>query len=180
MALASFKVGAKELFIPDVSIALLRTPGLPANNAKFHVPLWFSKLDLRDYLFHVYGVEILSVRSYVKQSRVQSGRPGLIRPAFKRWHRPRATKFMTVELARPFVWPEEPDDGYVEWGLKENNDVEKENTKWQELHMGQNRDQLVNEERRERMREQAKALLEGKAKWKAPEGRTGRDFRRGE
>ncbi|KAI5362761.1 Putative ribosomal protein L25/L23 [Septoria linicola] len=179
MALASFKIGSRELFIPDVNIALLRSPGLPSNNAKFHVPLWFSKLDLRDYLFHAYGVEILSVRSYVKQSRVQSGQPNLIRPAIRRWHRPRANKFMTVELARPFVWPEEPEDGYQEWNRKDVKNSDEEQEKFQES-LGSVKDTIVDEERRERMREQAKALLEGKAKWKAPEGRFTKGFSRGQ
>lgn len=162
---------------PDVNIALLRTPGLPANNAKFNVPLWFSKLDLRDYLFHVYNVEVVSVRSYVKQSRVSPGRPGMDRPSMSRWHRPRPTKFMTVELVRPFVWPEEPEDGYKDWNRKELADSDE----WQKEineHHGTLKDTIVNKERRERMREQAKALLEGKAKWKAPEAKTLQDFRR--
>ncbi|KAF2216901.1 hypothetical protein CERZMDRAFT_92972 [Cercospora zeae-maydis SCOH1-5] len=175
MAVPSFRVGAKELFIPNVNIALLRTRNLPANNARFHVPLWFSKLDLRDYLFHVYGVEILSVRSYVQQSRVQAGRPGLIKPQLKRWHRPRAKKFMTVELVRPFVWPEEPDDGYSEWSQKDVQNQAKEQEEFQKKTQSTTRDTLVNEERRERMREQAKALLEGRAKWKSTEMSTGTD-----
>lgn len=179
MALASFKVGTKELFIPDVNIALLRTPGLPANNAKFHVPLWFSKLDLRDYLFHVYNVEVVSVRSYIKQSRVQSGRPGLVRPAVSRWHRPRSTKFMTVELVRPFVWPEEPKDEYKDWNRKELAESDEWNKEYIQ-HTGKLKDTLVNKERRERMREQAQALLEGKAKWKPPEAKPIHDFRRGQ
>ncbi|KAM3424651.1 hypothetical protein BST61_g6639 [Cercospora zeina] len=168
MALPPFRVGSKELFIPNVNIALLRTRNLPANNAKFHVPLWFSKLDLRDYLFHVYNVEIVSVRSHVKQSRVQAGRSGLIRPQLKRWHRPRAKKYMTVELVRPFVWPEEPGDGYSDWNRKDVQNQAAEQRKQQDETMSQTRDTIVNKERRERMREQAKALLEGRAKWKAP------------
>ncbi|KXT08990.1 hypothetical protein AC579_71 [Pseudocercospora musae] len=164
---ASFRVGQKELFIPNVSIAFIR--GRSPHEASFKVPLWFSKLDLRDYLWHAYQVEILAVRSYVKQSRVQSGKPNDIRPAIRRWHRPKAKKFMTVSLVHPFVWPERSKD-HEEWNRKEVEAADTETRKWQES-MGSMSDAMVNEERRERMKEQAKALLEGKAKWKAPDER---------
>ena len=81
-----------------------------------------------------------------------------------RWHRPRAHKFMTVELERPFVWPDEPED-YSEWNQSEVEESEREGKKIQEQ-KGPTGDALVNEDRRKAMREQAKALLEGKQKWK--------------
>lgn len=86
-------------------ITFLRTPNLPPTFAKFIVPLTFNKLDLRDYLFHVYGVNVLRVRSYVEQQKVQS--KGKVA---RRWYRPRAIKKMTVEMDKPFIWPKEPDD----------------------------------------------------------------------
>lgn len=152
---------------PNVCIALLR--GHVPNEARFRVPLWFSKLDLRDYLWHAYGVEIFSVRSYVKQSRVQSGKPNEIRPPLRRWHRPKATKFMTVTLARPFVWPDPPAN-FEAWSKKEVELGEKDNEEFNER-TGNLSDTWINEERRVRMREQAEALLQGKAQWKAPEDR---------
>ena len=153
---------------PDITIGFLRTQNLPASYAKFHVPLWFSKLDLRDYLYHVYNVRIISVRSYVKQQRVTMKElNGRTQP--NRWHRPRAHKFMTVELERPFVWPEEPED-YSEWNQDEVEESEKEQKKFSELHSATS-DTIMNEDRRKSMREQAKALLEGREKWK-PVART--------
>lgn len=86
---------------------------------------------------------------------------------------------MTVELARPFVWPEEPEDGHKEWNLKELAESDKEQEAFQEK-LGSQKDTVVNEERRRRMREQAKALLEGKATWKALSGVPKQDFRRGQ
>ena len=56
---------------------------------------------------------MLSVRSYVQQQKVREGKPSARWPQRNQWYRPRATKKMTVELARdgpgqgPFVWPEE-------------------------------------------------------------------------
>ena len=92
-------------FRPDFVITLLRTPNLPPTSAKFIVPLTFNKLDLRDYLFHVYGVTVLRVRSYVEQQKVKSKGKSA-----RRWYRPRAVKKMTVEMDKPFVWPKEPTD----------------------------------------------------------------------
>jgi large subunit ribosomal protein L23 len=66
------------------------------------VPLQFNKLDLRDYLFHAYNVEVNGVRSFINQPapRRKAGRG--------KWYRPRAQKMMIVELVKPFVWPEPP------------------------------------------------------------------------
>ena len=75
-------------------------------------------------------------------------------------------KKMTVELERPFVWPEEPtDEDYEKFNKKQNIMYEKEQEKFQER-MGPTKDTFVDKERSGKMREQAKALLEGKAKWK--------------
>jgi len=105
---------------PDFVITFLRTPNLPPTFAKFVVPLTFNKLDLRDYLFHAYGVTVLRVRSYVEQQKVQSKGK-----AARRWYRPRAVKKMTVEMDKPFVWPEEPTDfsAYVTVAQSAQDDV---------------------------------------------------------
>lgn len=78
---------------------------------------------------------------------------------------------MTVELARPFVWPEEPED-LGEWNAESVKGASKEQRAMQEK-SAPTSDTLTNDERRERMKEQAKALLEGKAKWKPPAQRFG-------
>lgn len=180
MAAAPFRVGSKELHLyeprtilshnkanmkrsPNITVALMRTPALGPNYAKFHVPLWFSKLDLRDYLYHVYNVRITGVRSYVKQQRVEMEKVhGRIK--VNRWHRPRAKKFMTVELERPFVWPAEPED-LSAWNKDEMEASRELNEKMSEL-MGPRKDTMINEDRRKSMREQARALLEGRVRWK--------------
>jgi large subunit ribosomal protein L23 len=156
-------------FRPNVTIALHRTRDLTGNTAKFSVPLWFSKLDLRDYLFHVYDVRILSVRSYVQQQRVQEGDGELSKPQPNRWHRPRAKKFMTVELESPFVWPEEPESYDEQWNKNQYEDAEKGNEDYSKQTMASDKDTWVNKERREKMKEQAAALLEGRVRWKPNE-----------
>jgi large subunit ribosomal protein L23 len=95
---------------PNFTLTLLRTPFLPPTYASFIVPLNLNKLDIKDYLYNAYGIHVLSVRSFVQQQRVRQDKPNAKRPAYRRWFRPRAIKKMTVEMDKPFVWPEEPDD----------------------------------------------------------------------
>lgn len=72
---------------------------------------------------------------------------------------------MTVELEKPFVWPRQPED-LSPWNKAERDEAT-------ELEKGMSkmsaslRDTEVNEERRKAMREQAKELLEGRARWKS-------------
>lgn len=70
--------------------------------ATFVVPLTFNKLDLRDYLWHAYGVPVLKVRSFVNPTPLETS--GQAQNA--RVRRPAAQKMMMVELESPFVWPE--------------------------------------------------------------------------
>lgn len=92
---------------PDIVITLHRTPTLPPKYARFTVPLWFSKLDFRNYLSNAYGVEVIHVRSQVKHAKVAREERML---GNGRLRRGQAHKMMTVELVDPFVWPEEEKD----------------------------------------------------------------------
>jgi large subunit ribosomal protein L23 len=74
------------------------------------VPLNLNKLDLRDYLYNAYGIEVRGVRSYIQQQKLTQGKPSAQRQVPRQWHRPRSIKRMTVEMVKPFVWPEEPKD----------------------------------------------------------------------
>lgn len=69
------------------------------------MPIRFTKFDLRDYLWNLYNVEVKRVRSYVKEQ------PLTQRDQHSRaWYRPQPLKIMTVELVKPFQWPEAPAD----------------------------------------------------------------------
>ncbi|KAK0253878.1 mitochondrial 54S ribosomal protein YmL41 [Friedmanniomyces endolithicus] len=167
-----FRVGKKELYLPNFTIIFKHTPSQPATSATFLVPLWFNKFDLRDYLYHAYNLTIgSSIRSYVQQSRIRQGaNQGSARPQYKRWHRPRATKRMMVELDRPFVWPAEPED-YKPWNKEEMKIANEDQAEYQKR-AGGDKDTLdVPQERRVKMREQARALLEGKQQWRPGGGR---------
>ncbi|KAG5920147.1 hypothetical protein E4U42_006285 [Claviceps africana] len=103
--LPGFRLGKKQVFLPNHVITLLRKEHLPPNEACFQVPLRFTKFDLRDYLWNLYNVEVTKVRSFVKQQ------PLTQRDSHSRsWYRPQSLKIMTVELAKPFQWPDRPTD----------------------------------------------------------------------
>jgi len=123
-----------------------------------------NKLDIRDYLWHAYNIRCLSVRSFIKQAPVQMGKPGISKPQLNRWYRPKASKKMTVEMDQPFVWPEEPED-YSPWSREIFREATNENERYQERY-GRLNDTWVNKDDRSSLREQAKALLEGKEAWK--------------
>ena len=100
---------------PKFLLILLRTPRQPPNLATFLVPLKFNKLDLKDYLWHAYGVPVLRVRSRLCYEPPTYGRPEQKAPQMKRWRRRQPSKRMTVEIAPgpqggDFVWPEEIKD----------------------------------------------------------------------
>ncbi|KAF1965510.1 hypothetical protein BU23DRAFT_545830 [Bimuria novae-zelandiae CBS 107.79] len=143
--------GSKQVFLPKFTIALIRTPRLSPYHAKFRVPLNFSKFDLRDYLFHAYNVRVHSVRSLVKQLPV---RDTTAQP--RHWFRPESEKYMTVELERPFVWPEDPSD-WTPWG----NEEKRQNTR-QSLQAQGVRDAENQREEARELRRQAVRVLQGK------------------
>ena len=89
---------------PNHVITFLRPkPNQPANHATFAVPLRFNKLDLRDYLFHVYNVRVTGVRSFINQvPKVDmTGR-------VPKWSRGTPQKMMIAVLVQPFKWPDVP------------------------------------------------------------------------
>lgn len=77
------------------------------------MPLWFNKLDFKNYLKNVYNVDVIHIRSYVEQMRVKRQERRSILGFDKgngRLYRPPSIKRMTVELVDPFVYPEEVED----------------------------------------------------------------------
>ncbi|GAB7352466.1 hypothetical protein MBLNU459_g2874t1 [Dothideomycetes sp. NU459] len=161
---APFRLGKKEIFLPNFTLTLLRTKHLPPTFASFLVPLSMNKLDMRDYLYHCYDIRVVSVRSYIDQQPVQQGTAKSIRPTMKRWTRPRAVKKMTVEMETPFVWPAEPDD-YTPWNKDTYEKARADNDAYSAAR-GRLHDTRVNADDRASLREQAQALIEGKEKWR--------------
>ncbi|KAK8216182.1 hypothetical protein IWZ01DRAFT_415324, partial [Phyllosticta capitalensis] len=147
---------------PMFTVTLVRTPFLPPTFAKFLVPLHFNKLDMRDYLWHVYGIETVgTIRSYVQQQPLRMDKPGAVLPRQRNWYRERSIKKMTVEMDRPFVWPEAPED-LSPW----SHDLYHSAEKYREKQQDQQDDVHAKPSDTKTLREQAEALLSGKQRWK--------------
>lgn len=158
-------MGKKEVFMPNFVLTLIRTPKLPPTFASFIVPLNLNKFDIRDYLFHAYKVRVLAVRSYIQQSKIRQDKPGAIKPKARRWFRPKARKLMTVEMERPFVWPDEPED-FKAWDQKTHRLVEE----YQEeagKRMDPRQAKMEADPERESIAVQAKRILRGEDPWEA-------------
>ncbi|KAI5287149.1 hypothetical protein KEM54_006209 [Ascosphaera aggregata] len=154
----------KQVYLPDFTIALIRTPFMPPRYATFQVPLEFNKLDLKDYLKNAYGVDTLKIRSYVEQQKptrdLRFGKQG-----FGPLRRPKSKKRMMVELVDPFVWPPRPAD------LDKNfaHDAYYRAAENEEVHYEKQRDMFGTTKPKEAAKlfaEQAKAIREGKETWK--------------
>ena len=139
--------------------------------ASFIVPLNLNKLDLKDYLWNAYRLPVLSVRSYITQIPVRHDKPGALNPKQRHWYRPRSEKRMIVELGEgehggPFVWPDEVKD-FEAWDkdmYKAGNDAQEQasDSTWQK----DNRYGMLPKGDADKVREQAKALLEEREQWK--------------
>ena len=143
---------------------MLRRPDHPAHWATFQVPLRFNKFDIRDYLWNLYGVESTRVRSWVKHAALE--REG------SRTFRPPMTKIMTVEMTKPFAWPEEPEDKEP-WHNKLYQERRKgQDDKWQvqsEASRGKLRSPAQEgkmSKARKQLREHAEAFITGEKEWK--------------
>ncbi|QLG72755.1 hypothetical protein HG535_0D04640 [Zygotorulaspora mrakii] len=100
---AHFRLGGKKLYFPKARVILLRPNAKHTPyQAKFIVPKSFNKLDLRDYLFHLYGLRAMNITTQLlhgRYARVNLGTPRYREPQIKK---------MTIDMAEPFIWPEEP------------------------------------------------------------------------
>ncbi|KAG6366487.1 hypothetical protein INS49_000664 [Diaporthe citri] len=167
---APFRLGEKAVYLPNHVVAFVRPKeGQPPTMATFNVPLSFNKLDFRDYLWNVYNVEVRSVRSFVNQMRPRQRQYGNTQGG--KWYRPRSQKMMIADLARPFVWPEAPED-FSPWDKLMFDAVEAEHMKGMEAQFARAkgipglRDEMGVSPDRRKLRTQAEKLLAGKGKWK--------------
>ncbi|CAH2351610.1 54S ribosomal protein L41, mitochondrial [[Candida] railenensis] len=100
---AHFRLGEKNVYFPKARIVLLRPNAKHTPyQAKFLVPRNFNRLDLRDYLFHVYGLRALNVTVQLLHTKWTRNRHDYARfrgPQFKK---------MTIDMEEPFIWPEVP------------------------------------------------------------------------
>ncbi|KAF6842162.1 ribosomal protein L23 [Colletotrichum plurivorum] len=161
----SFKLGRKRVFFPEHVITFIRTDKQPPNWATFHVPLRWNKFDLRDYLWNLYGVDSVNVRSWLKQKPVTRKGSGA-----GSYYRPLPDKYMTAELTTPFVWPEPPSDlepwSNQLWETREEIREQQETmqTERSRGNLPYPSKQPMDAQRRF-LRDEAEALLKGEKKW---------------
>ncbi|KAF2002945.1 hypothetical protein P154DRAFT_461974 [Amniculicola lignicola CBS 123094] len=110
------RFGNKQIALPKFTLALIRTRHLSPYHARFQVPLNFTKYDIRDYLFHAYDIRCSNIRSFIKYSPVRD-----VHQAPHQFFRDADRKYMTVEMDKPFVWPEAPED-WSPWGKEEDEE----------------------------------------------------------
>ncbi|OAL37671.1 hypothetical protein AYO20_03178 [Fonsecaea nubica] len=154
----------RQVYFPDPkdAVVLMRTPHLGPRYAAFDVPLHFNKIDLRAYLKDVYGVDVLHIRSVVLQQKVER-KDGRSKYSQGKLFRPPSKKKMTCLLAKPFVYPAEPEDlepwehdRYWE-SMKAIVEKNREESEW-----GMMNPDLKH---RKAMALQAQQLLKGKMRW---------------
>lgn len=150
---------------PRHVIVFLRKNKQSHNEATFRVPLTFTKFDIRDYLWNLYGVEVTKVRSQV------IGRPLTLRNNYtNRYYRPRFAKVMTVGLVEPFQWPEIPrktDDFYkslYDLEQKKIREMREEQNLRATMQLKMMSEGGRSPERRS-LAKQAKDLLSGQKRW---------------
>lgn len=102
---APFRTGARQLFLPDATVTLCRAR-LPPHRALFKIPLSFSKLDLRDYLWHLYGLKTTRIAVALTPHRWRTS----FRSGTALKERRSTQKRAIVDMAEPFVFPDVPID----------------------------------------------------------------------
>jgi large subunit ribosomal protein L23 len=148
---------------PNFTLTFLRPPAdSPPTHAHFIVPLNLNKLDLRDYLYNVYGVRSLGIRSYIQQQKVRQDKPGAARPRPRFWYRPRAIKKMIVELESPFVWPEVPEK-FDQWDQNTYKAAMEDQETQMKAMQPEGKEKPTPE--RKSIAQQAKAFLKGEEDW---------------
>ncbi|CCH43701.1 54S ribosomal protein L41, mitochondrial [Wickerhamomyces ciferrii] len=120
-----FKIGGKQLYFPTARVVLLRPNAKHTPyQAKFIVPKSFNRMDLRDYLYNLYGLRVFKITTQIIPGK-------FVREGVVARYRTGSIKKMTVDLLEPFVWPEEPKDKDEEYNVGFMNELDKyvENTR---------------------------------------------------
>ncbi|RCK56344.1 54S ribosomal protein L41, mitochondrial [Candida viswanathii] len=96
-----FTIGGNKVYFPQGRICLLRPNAKHTPyQAKFLVPKSMNRMDLRDYLWHIYGLRALNVTVQLQPAKWKRG------PMDNGRYRGPQLKKMTVDMAEPFVWPD--------------------------------------------------------------------------
>jgi ribosomal protein L23 len=98
------RLGKKKVYFPNIIFKIVRS-NLPPNQVAFRVPPHVNKLDVRDYLLHIYGVRVTDVRTALFHGKERLFISGSGRASYKRdpsW------KKVIVTLEEEFHYPPAP------------------------------------------------------------------------
>ncbi|CAG8453831.1 12050_t:CDS:1 [Acaulospora morrowiae] len=110
MVLTLARRGLKKIYFPNIIFRLVRAPNLASNQVAFRVPPKVNKLDIRDYLTHIYQVKVVDVRTMNYAAK----RPVRKKSGVIRGHYHSRYKKAIVTLCEDFVYPPEPDRLYLD------------------------------------------------------------------
>ncbi|CAD1810254.1 Ribosomal protein L23 family protein [Candida parapsilosis] len=114
-----FTQGENKVYLPGGRICLLRPNAKHTPyQAKFLVPKSMNKMDLRDYLWNIYGLRALNITVQLQPAKWTRNISDLAR------HRVPQLKKMTIDMAEPFIWPEVPQKKIDDLKLQQQNSEE--------------------------------------------------------
>ncbi|KAK9712600.1 hypothetical protein K7432_007043 [Basidiobolus ranarum] len=93
--------GNKQIFFPSVIYKVVRS-NLPPNQVAFRVPPKTNKLDIKDYLSHVYKIDVVNVRTVNYEGKMKMD------PRIGRRVRDKDWKKTIVTMATDFEYPKKP------------------------------------------------------------------------
>ncbi|RIB12503.1 hypothetical protein C2G38_1976538 [Gigaspora rosea] len=108
--MVSFRIGFKKIYFLNIIFRLMHTPTLPSNQEAFRVPPNINKLDIHDYLFHVYKLKVFDIctMNYGAKHSIEKS-DGILRDKFTSKY-----KKAIVILAEDFAYPLLPDKSELE------------------------------------------------------------------
>ncbi|KAJ2558007.1 mitochondrial 54S ribosomal protein YmL41 [Coemansia sp. RSA 1933] len=112
------RFGNLKVYLPNLVFKIIPDARLGKNQAAFRVPLQVNKLDIKDYLTHIYNVTVTDVRT-----SVFPGKLSLNHYTAQKVRSPRIKKAI-VTIKEQFDYPAEPDV---------KNDFKGENAEYQKL-----------------------------------------------
>ncbi|ORX99157.1 hypothetical protein K493DRAFT_313311 [Basidiobolus meristosporus CBS 931.73] len=93
--------GNKQIFFPSVIFKVVRS-NLPPNQVAFRVPPKVNKLDIKDYLSHVYKLDVVNVRTVNYEGKMKMDARIGRRVRDKDW------KKAIVTIGTDFEYPAKP------------------------------------------------------------------------
>ncbi|KAJ2503581.1 mitochondrial 54S ribosomal protein YmL41 [Coemansia sp. RSA 1972] len=97
------KFGNFKIYFPNIVFKIIPDPRLTKHQAAFRIPLNLNKLDVRDYLTHIYNVTVTDVRTAVLPGKLTTNR------FTGQKERTSRTKKAIVTMKETFQYPEAPD-----------------------------------------------------------------------